>query len=93
MAAIGTAEYHFYDHAKHWSELKGFALALQFNPHAQITDAQLAELHGYLGEAPVLEGGDITAATTALESARSLLGTAYGFSVDNLGTGADGCGW
>ena len=36
MAKLGTEEYDFYAHAKHWGELKGFALGLQFNPDSPL---------------------------------------------------------
>ena len=36
MARLGGEDYSFYDHAKHWSELKGFALGLQFNPDSPL---------------------------------------------------------
>ena len=32
MATFNTDDYSYADHAKHWGELKGFALGLQFNP-------------------------------------------------------------
>ena len=38
MAELGTADYSFYSHAKHWGELKGFALGLQFNPDSPLHD-------------------------------------------------------
>src|SRR5690606_7830723 len=86
MAAVGTDAWSLADHAKHWSELKGFALALQFNPHAAITDAQLVQLHALLGQAPVLSGEEALAAyADDLIAARTLVGTAYGFSSANLG--------
>lgn len=93
-AAFGTASYAFGDHAKHWSEMKGFALSLQFNPRSPLSDAQFVELHDLLGTAPVLPGSaGAQDADAALIAARTLLGTAYGFDLDNLG-GPDGeNGW
>lgn len=35
---FGTDEYSFSNHAKHWSEMKGFALGLQFNPNSPMHD-------------------------------------------------------
>ena len=88
MAAFGTDEYAFVDHAKHWSELKGFALGLQFNPRSPIHEGtRFADLHGFIGDRPVLENadaGDISAYQTALGSARDLLRDAYGFSTANV---------
>ena len=42
MSKFGTADYSYANHAKHWGELKGFALGLQFNPWSP--------LHGDLPE-------------------------------------------
>ena len=82
MAKFGTAEYSFIDHAKHWSELKGFALGLQFNPASPVTDEQFVQLHSLLGDAPVLPtatGDEIERYRADLIAARTLLGNAYGF--------------
>ena len=85
--AIGTSGYSFLDHAKHFSEMKGFALGLQFNPKKQISDADFVLLHAYLRDAPVLA----TAAqierdlyVTELLAARDILQLAYGFSQANV---------
>ncbi|MBU6159790.1 MAG: DUF4856 domain-containing protein [Myxococcales bacterium] len=82
MERFGTANYSFLDHAKHWSELKGFALGLQFNPDSPVTDEQFVELHALLGDAPVLATAteaEIEACRANLLAARTLLGDAYGF--------------
>ncbi len=82
MEKFGTAEYSFLDHAKHWSELKGFALGLQFNPASPVTDEQFEQLHALLRDAPVLSNAsaaDIESYRTDLLAARTLLGNAYGF--------------
>ncbi len=94
MGAFDTADYSFEDHAKHWSEMKGFALGLQFNPRSPLSDAQFAELHSYLGTAPALPG-DADAADYAqgLLDARALLGSAYGFDAANLGDDGGAGGW
>lgn len=82
MAAIDTEDYDFDAHAKHWSEMKGFALALQFNPIAEIELSELKTLHNLLDEAPVLAGGDIEGYSDDLEEARTLLKDIYGFEGD-----------
>ena len=96
MGAIGTDDYSFGDHAKHWSELKGFALALQFNPRMTMSDDDFATLHGLIGTAPVLA----TAGEKALEgyaadliAARTLVGEAYSFDEANLGDEHGEGGW
>ncbi len=96
MGTFGTDGYSFEDHAKHWSELKGFALSLQFNPRSQIDDATLATVLNEIGDAPVLptaDEGAIEAYRGALRNARALLGEAYGFAADNLGDDAGLGGW
>ncbi len=87
MELFGTAEYDFLAHAKHWSELKGFALAFQFNPRSPLSKDAFGMLHANVGDAPALaDGGDaeIDAYRTRLLSARSLLQDAYGFDPSNV---------
>jgi hypothetical protein len=96
MARFGGAEYKFVDHAKHWSELKGFALSLQFNPRSPLTDAQFETLHAKLGDRPVLPNAsptDIAAYKAGLIEARGLLKTAYGFADANMGDSNGLNGW
>ncbi len=75
--------------AKHWSELKGFALALQFNPRMTLTDEQFAALHTWIGDAP---GIDASYQTNLLE-ARSVLAEAYNFDAANIGDDLGEDGW
>ncbi len=85
--AVGTAGYSFLDHAKHWSEMKGFALGLQFNPKSQLSDADFLTLHTLLADAPVLADANPAARTayvTSLTQARTLLANAYGFATVNV---------
>jgi len=85
--AVGGATYSFLDHAKHWSEMKGFALGLQFNPKSQVSASDFALLHTLMGDAPVLAdatAGERTAYVVALTQARSILATAYGFAATNV---------
>ncbi|MCO4745293.1 MAG: DUF4856 domain-containing protein [Proteobacteria bacterium] len=94
--AIGTDDYSFGDAAKHWSEMKGFALSLQFSPHSPMTSTEFATLHDKFGTGPVLEtatSSDIADYRAYLLEARALLGDAYGFDAANLGD-TDGLnGW
>ena len=53
MAKIGDANYSFLSHAKHWSEMKGFALYLQFNPRSKVSTENFAAMHTKMGEAPL----------------------------------------
>ena len=96
MGAIDTEAYSFGDHAKHWSELKGFALALQFNPRSPLSDSYFATLHALIGQAPVLEDAGPTALQAYgddLRAARALVGDAYSFAADNLGDDNGENGW
>lgn len=103
MSHFGTEAYSFADHAKHWSELKGFALALQFSPrHGSWSGAQLQQLHDLLGDAPVLPAISGQGATPAAEidayrsdllAARSLIGERQGFAAANLGDENGENGW
>ncbi|MCB9548335.1 MAG: DUF4856 domain-containing protein [Myxococcales bacterium] len=79
--------------AKHWSELKGFALSFQFNPRSPLNDEEFGRLHALIGQAPVLPGGDTAAYADRLREARQLVGTAYGFDAANLGDDAGRGGW
>jgi len=88
MDDIGTSDYSFADHAKHWSELKGFALGFQFNPRSPMSDADFSALHEAVGDAPV--GASATDPTddetyrAQLLDARSRIGDAYDFDEANV---------
>jgi hypothetical protein len=89
MDKFGTEDYSLASHAKHWSEMKGFALGLQFSPVgvAQISLDDLKAVHAHFSEAPVLSTAtaeDIATYKTALLSARTILKTAYSFSAENV---------
>ena len=69
------------DYSKHWSEMRAFAMALQFNSMKTISDGILETVYDYLGTAPVFPGeGDVVVYRQNLLLARDLLQTAYGFS-------------
>ncbi|WP_053084597.1 DUF4856 domain-containing protein [Catenovulum maritimum] len=71
------------DLAKHWSELKGFFLGLQFNPRSPLSDADFVTVNNLIGDKPVTDFTD-TAAKAAyladLVTARNTLRDAYGWS-------------
>lgn len=71
----------FDDRAKHWSEMKGFALSLQFSPIATISMENLATVLENMDEQIPME--DSPQYVTDLEAARTLLKDAYGFSDAN----------
>ena len=84
MDRFGTVDYSYSDHIKHWAEMKGFALGLQFNPRSPLNEGTLfADFHALVGERPVLPDAasqDITDYRQALLDARDLLEAAYGFA-------------
>jgi len=96
MDAFEDEDYSFPSHAKHWSELKGFALGLQFNPHSLLGDADFETFHALVGDAPVLAvagASEISDYKEDLLAARQILGTAYGFDTSNLGDDRGENGW
>ena len=75
------------DIAKHWSEMKGFALGLQFSSVAQISHGDLETVLNKMGEAPVADENDldaIDAYIAELASARDMMQAAYGFDADTV---------
>ncbi|MCW8107448.1 DUF4856 domain-containing protein [Alteromonas ponticola] len=81
LEAIGTDEFSYSDLAKHWSEMKGFALGLQFNPRSAVNDADFITLHELIGDAPVLtDAAAVDAYIASLAQARDILQNAYSFS-------------
>ena len=101
MAKFGTDNYNFASHAKHWGELKGFALGLQFNPKSPLNETVAGEDHSYfsklhklLGTAPALPGSrDPEGYKVKLRDARSLLAERYGFAAANIGDDNGEGGW
>ena len=82
-------------YAKHWSELKGFALASQFNPRSPLSEEDIKALHAAIGEtAPTLSPAALSESepgSPAVESyraqlleARALIGARFGFSDEVL---------
>jgi len=85
LSVQGTDDFSFTDTAKHFSELKGFALGLQFNPYSPITDAQFEEIHTLIGNAPIITGAaDVTDYRADLKTARDILASALSFDVENV---------
>ena len=87
MSKLGTADENRANLNKHWAEMKGYTVALQYNPFKLISDGQLRELHGIIGEAPKYDApGSSTYKTQVAnyERAKVVLQTAYGFSSANM---------
>ena len=80
-------DYDFENHAKHWSEMKGFALSFQFNPRSPVSDEVFAQVHSLFGTAPALPGAEnFMEYRTGLLEARALLAAAYEFATDDVET-------
>ncbi|MCR9160195.1 MAG: DUF4856 domain-containing protein [Nannocystaceae bacterium] len=87
-------EYSFADHTKHWGELKGFLLALQFNPRAQVSDEDLQTIHEMVGTAPLFPTDSGVAQYIAdLVAARNMLAEAYAFDDALIGDDFGENGW
>jgi hypothetical protein len=77
------------DLAKHWSELKGFALGFQFNPNSPMSDADFVKFHELIGDAPSLD----SSYPADLVEARGMLQAAYNFDATNMGDANGENGW
>lgn len=87
MSKLGTAEENIANLNKHWAEMKGYTVALQYNPFRLISDGQLAELHGIMGKAPIYEKPGSNAYNTQVANykrAKDVMQAAYGFSNTNM---------
>ncbi|WP_133405514.1 DUF4856 domain-containing protein [Parashewanella tropica] len=81
---LGTDDFKHADLAKHWSEMKGFALGLQFNPYSKISDEQFAMIHEKMGTKPVLTVAERDAYKAKLLEARNIIQQALTFDADNV---------
>lgn len=79
---VGTDAENLKDLAKHWSELKGFALSLQFSGVSIISRDDLIAIHNKIGEAPELEIADIPTYVEGLKDILDILQDAYDFDAD-----------
>ncbi|WP_105255327.1 DUF4856 domain-containing protein [Pseudoalteromonas sp. T1lg75] len=92
LAVVAAGTYtadDFANLAKHFSEMKGFAMNFQFSPfspfNAEANAGKFGELHGLLGDMPVLTDETAVADYQAdLMAARELLQSIYGFKADNV---------
>ncbi len=85
----------FEAYAKHWGEMKGFALNFQFSPYSPFADSELnpkkdtvgaakfVELHELMKDKPVIATDGADAYKADLVKARDLLTSAYNFNADN----------
>ena len=81
----GSEEYKFTKLAKHFSEMKGFAFAFQFNPHSQMNREDFIEMHKLMGDQPADPSGQTVGDyRLRLEKARSLIQKSFGFQTENV---------
>jgi hypothetical protein len=84
-AALEPGEgYDFEAQAKHWSELKGFALVLQFNPRSPLSASDLQRLHQKIGDAPMTSADGLEQARADLVDMRDILQSTYGFADEDM---------
>ncbi len=80
-----TVDFNYADTAKHYSELKGFALGLQFNPYSSITDEQFEQIHALFANKPALDTAEnVTAYQVDLITARGIIAEALSFDAENV---------
>lgn len=80
---IGSAE-QYANLAKHWSELKGFVVTLQFNPLTPMTDTQFENINALIGDSPELNADLMSDYIEDLLSARASLQDIYQLDTDNV---------
>lgn len=83
-AAFGTDAFSYSDLAKHWSELKGFAISLQFSPFSPLTPTQHEQVNQLIGDAPELVSDNVENYKADLLQAQGILATAYAFDAENV---------
>ena len=96
MKTFGTDEFSFVNLAKHWSEMKGFSLGLQFNPHSPVSESDFLLFHQLVGDAPTLPSASeeaITEYQQNLLEARSILQDTYLFEDIDMGNEKGENGW
>ncbi len=81
---IDTEEFSYDDLAKHWSEMKGFALNLQFNPYSPLTDENYTRLHQLMRDQPLVDSTGIDQYKQDLLTARGILADAYSFDAEHV---------
>ena len=91
LELVGSADFSFTDLAKHWSEMKGFGLGLQFSPFSPFNKAENAgkfeEVQTLFKDAPVfdeLAPADVADYIADLDKARDILQEVYGFNAENV---------
>ncbi len=84
LETVGTENLNYADLTKHWSEMKAFALGLQFNRLSPLSKEDFVQVHTLMADKPVLVQADIPAYIANLLAARDILEAAYAFDADNV---------
>ncbi len=66
---------------EHWSHMKAYALALQFNPRADADEQTLLDIHGLIGSLPNLDNKDYL---IGLLEAREILQNTYSIPLSDI---------
>jgi len=86
---VGAGDQDVDDLAKHWSELKGFALGLQFSPIASMDEDKQLALHALIGQSPITQLNSKTVTQEYIDdliAARALVQEAFGFDAEAVKT-------
>ncbi|GIU48920.1 MULTISPECIES: DUF4856 domain-containing protein [Shewanella] len=78
-----SADFNYDDLSKHYSEMKGFALGLQYSEYGVISDEDFETMHDLFGMEPELTG-DVDGYIADLEAARDILQASYSLDADNV---------
>ncbi|SET00889.1 DUF4856 domain-containing protein [Thalassotalea agarivorans] len=81
---LGTDDFNLEDTAKHFSEMKGFALGLQFNPYSEISDADFDEIHRLMDVSPDLDTTTVATYIEDLKTARTMIATSLSLDEENV---------
>jgi len=84
LANLGTADFNYEDTAKHYSEMKGFALGFQFSPFSKISDEDFQKIHDLMGNKPELDAAKVDAYRADLLEARDIIQAALSFDAENV---------
>ena len=83
MESYGTKNYLFTSYAQNWSQMKGYAMAFQFNPNSFLNSTDFEKLHWLIGDKP-LPVTDLSSSEKTheykenLSKARELLKSVFG---------------
>lgn len=83
-ADFATDDFSFTNLAKHWSEMKGFFISLQFNPRSLLSTADFNRINNFFADAPALNDESIDSYLADLASAKAIIAVSYDFDAENV---------